>query len=387
MAKKIRVWDGTQWQDVAPSLPYTAIHSAQASMPLTGVDGQVWLDTDGTLAGQDFVPLSGGTMTGNLNVPSINSGPIVGRNKILNGDFGVWQRGTSFSIPSNSNTFCADRWQIQSQGGTAVASQQVFSPASIAGLETQYYLRIVQSAGTANTLIINRIEDVRTLANQNITVSYWAKASATITITTRYDQDFGTGGSSRAANGGSSSTITTSWTRYSSTFTVASISGKTLGSNSYIEFFLYYPNTSGITVELAGVQLEAGNQATPFHTATPNQQTELAACQRYYYRNTSPSAYGHLGGLGLPGTTSVIYMDFVLPQVMRVTPTSIDYGGAVRVIDGSGFITPSSLSASGGSGNIAVVQVNSSAAFTVYRPYYLGDSGAGTAYIGFSAEL
>ena len=76
MAKKIRVWDGTQWQDVAPSLPYTAIHSAQASMPATGVDGQVWLDTDGTLAGQDFVPLSGGTMTGNLNVPSINSGGI-----------------------------------------------------------------------------------------------------------------------------------------------------------------------------------------------------------------------------------------------------------------------------------------------------------------------
>ena len=49
MAKKIRVWDGSAWQDVAPALPYTAVHSAQASMPLTAVDGQIWLDTDASV--------------------------------------------------------------------------------------------------------------------------------------------------------------------------------------------------------------------------------------------------------------------------------------------------------------------------------------------------
>lgn len=49
MAKKIRVWDGSAWQDVAPALPYTAVHSAQASMPSTAVDGQIWLDTDASV--------------------------------------------------------------------------------------------------------------------------------------------------------------------------------------------------------------------------------------------------------------------------------------------------------------------------------------------------
>ena len=111
MGKKIRVWDGSAWQDVAPSLPYTAIHSAQASMPLTGVDGQVWLDTDGTLAGQDFVPLTGGTMTGNLNTSSINSGGISGKNYVINGNFDFWQRGTSFTTDSSAT------WIIQQIDG------------------------------------------------------------------------------------------------------------------------------------------------------------------------------------------------------------------------------------------------------------------------------
>lgn len=154
MAKKIRVWDGTQWQDVAPSLPYTAIHSAQASMPLTGVDGQVWLDTDGTLAGQDFVPLSGGTMTGNLNVPSINSGPIVGRNKILNGDFSIWQRGTSLSAGS----YTADRWIIV--GGSGTVSRQTFTPGSspVPGYEGQYYLNWTITGNQQNCEMLQKLK-------------------------------------------------------------------------------------------------------------------------------------------------------------------------------------------------------------------------------------
>jgi hypothetical protein len=199
MAKKIRVWDGTAWQDVAPSLPYTAIHSAQASMPATGVDGQVWLDTDGTLADTAFVPLSGGTMTGNLNVPSINNGPIVGRNKILNGDFSINQRG--FTTATNSNDYSFDRWRPRFVGdGTVTASAQTFSSGDslIFDYEPVNYMRITtsgQSSTLARAQLEQWIEDVRLFAGQTVTFSFWAKAATgSPQVSVEIGQNFGVNG-------------------------------------------------------------------------------------------------------------------------------------------------------------------------------------------------
>ena len=46
------------------------------------------------------------------------------RNKIINGNFDVWQRGTSFS----ASGYCADRWRSYYTGGTTtVFSQQSFT--------------------------------------------------------------------------------------------------------------------------------------------------------------------------------------------------------------------------------------------------------------------
>jgi hypothetical protein len=393
MGKKIRVWDGTAWQDVAPSLPYTAIHSAQASMPLTGVDGQVWLDTDGTLAGQDFVPLAGGTMTGNLNTPSINSGPIVGRNNLLNGDFSIWQRGTSFTGTSNSNVFTADRWIVQSQGVNSSVSKQVLSGGEIAGYDSESYIRISNaSAGSANTLFIQRIEDVRSMAGQNVTVSFWAKASTATTIYVRSDQDFGSGGSSRVANGGSGVSVSTTWQRRSATFALSSISGKTIGPSSYLDFFIYWANTSAQTVDLWGIQIELGSQATPFHTATPNQQTELAACQRYYYR-TSGTTYTPLTVGGYTQSTTDLAWWVPLPVSMRVAPTSLDFSGSGAIAfrsanNGSGYTMgnltfASSLSTptlARGGGSI------SSGTWVAFHSGYL-EGNNGPCFLGFSAEL
>jgi hypothetical protein len=303
------------------------------------------------------------------------------RNKLINGDFSIWQRGTSFNISSNSNTFCADRWQIQSQGGTAVASQQLFSPGTLTGIETPYYLRLVQSAGSANTLILNRLEDVRTLAGQTVTVSYWAKASASTTIITRFDQDFGSGGSSRAANGGSSNTITTSWARYSSTFTVASISGKTIGSSSYIEFFLYYPNTAGITVELAGVQIESGLFATQFEYRP--QQIELAMCQRYfesYYSAQNDSAL--LTGVMYLNNTYIAPMQY---SNKRTEPSfSIINPGNFDIVGGGGVKDSSGLTVGFGNQNKKHVQVVVTSSGT---PFVVGQAGIFRADLGYEIQI
>jgi hypothetical protein len=49
MGKLIRVWDGTAWQEITPALPYTSKHSAQPTIPANPQDGEIWLDTDGTV--------------------------------------------------------------------------------------------------------------------------------------------------------------------------------------------------------------------------------------------------------------------------------------------------------------------------------------------------
>lgn len=398
MAKKIRVWDGSAWQDVAPSLPYTAIHSAQASMPLTGVDGQVWLDTDGTLAGQDFVPLTGGTMTGNLNVPSINSGPIVGRNKVLNGDFSIWQRGTSFSLSTGVNTYTADRWFWVMPSGTTV-SRQAFSPGSAptSGYEGQYYVNTTITSNAQNYEMGQRIEDVRTFAGQRVTLSFWARSTVGAQpLGYALFQYFGTGGSPSSmvqctqVTGSGPYTPTSTWQRYSYTFDVPSISGKTLGTNNdhylLVRPMQFASTTTNTSVDLWGVQLEAGNQATPFHTATPNQQTELAACQRYYYRMNADTVYT-VFGLGPAETSSFIIFSVPIPVQMRINPTSLDFSG-LSTYSSTGWIAPSLLSLNSGESSRYYPSITANVTgATADKFYRLIANNTTSAYLGFSAEL
>lgn len=393
MAKKIRVWDGTAWQDVAPSLPYTAIHSAQASMPLTGVDGQVWLDTDGTLAGQDFVPLTGGTMTGNLNVPSINSGPIVGRNKILNGDFNINQRNSTST--TSAWTFLADRWKSVSFSGSATWSISTIDYASFSGQMSNKALRITSSSSSNDHGFQQAIEDVSTFAGQSVTVSFWARSnSASYSLDlVELMQNFGSGGSSNVYTyfDCSGKTITSTWQKIEMTLTLPSVASKTIGSGNYLNLRIDPTVTlpSGAWIEITHIQLEAGNQATPFHTATPNQQTELAACQRYYWRQSadSTSVYGLFGyGPGL-GTTTV-GSAFVNPVPMRTAASSVDFS-TLQVNDGVTITAVSSVNLVAARSNSRITSTDcvTAGGLTATRFYMIGANNNASAYIGFSAEL
>jgi hypothetical protein len=244
------------------------------------------------------------------SLTQVNSGGavapfIAGKNKLINGDFAINQR--NFTSITAGNTYGFDRWQIQTSGPMVITyTPQTFTPgtAPVAGYESKNFARIVN--GTASdisnaSVFCQRIEDVRTLAGQTVTVSFWAKAATgTPSVTVELYQYFGTGGSPSAdvsGIGAVKQSITTSWARYTATIAIPSISGKTIGTNldHQLQLLLWTSggsnfnsrnNSLGIqqsnTFDFWGVQLELGSKATNFSLATGSFATELATCQRYY---------------------------------------------------------------------------------------------------------
>lgn len=310
-----------------------------------------------------------------------------GKNNVINGDFGIWQRGTSITATSGQYTYGPDRFAVFGYGvGTGTVTQQTFTPgtAPVAGYEGQFFARF-KSTNT-NLRVQQLIEDVRTFAGQTATVSFWMKSPTATTADVFYAQNFGSGGSAGVDINGSTITISSSWARYTHTVAIPSVSGKTIGTSSYLA--LRFGAALNVDIDIWGVQFEEGSTASPFQTASGgSKQGELAMCQRYYYRNTAPGTYAQLGGSGPASTTSIIYMAYNAPVPLRVTPTSVDYGGDLRAYDGVNYITVTSVATSGGINNNPTLQVNSAAGFTTLRPYFLSAQATGNAYIGFSAEL
>jgi hypothetical protein len=316
-----------------------------------------------------------------------------GKNKIINGDFGIWQRGTSFSNPADS-TFSADRWIsfYNGTGATRTISQQTFTSgtAPVAGYEGQYFYRYaISAAGTGNTYNIfdQRIEDVRTFAGQTITVSFYAKADAARTVSVNPYQFFGTGGSSEITITAQNASLTTSWQRFSFTFAIPSIAGKTVGTGSYLVLRFSQPSGVTMTLDYWGVQLEAGSNATAFQTATGTIQGELAACQRYYFRYGGNATYEQFGN-GQAWTTTNSAIQIKSPVSMRVNPTSVDYANLnVGIYGAAGGGNVTSLTQLQGSRDVHLVQANVASGFTANQFYVMQASNSTSAYIGFSAEL
>jgi hypothetical protein len=80
---------------------------------------------------------SGQVLQFNGTAPSWTDNYAAGKNKIINGDFGIWQRGTSFSSPT-SGSYLSDRYFVAFNGTpTTTYSQITFTPrtAPVAGYE------------------------------------------------------------------------------------------------------------------------------------------------------------------------------------------------------------------------------------------------------------
>jgi hypothetical protein len=355
MAYKSRVWDGTQWVEIANS-----ISDLSNYVKKSGTTGTI------DLSQASFIP------------PVQTSG----RNRIINGGFDVWQRGTSFS----SAGYSADRWAIVGASGQTVSvSQQTFTAgtAPVVGYEGTNFLRAAWSGTPSGTYwLTQRVEDVRTFANQTVTLSFWAKASSnTSLITPIIEQNFGSGGSSVVTTTGTAISLTTVWQRFSQTFNIPSISGKTIGGSSYLDVrpFAGSSSVNGINFDLWGVQVEAGNSPTPFEVKPYAQ--ELRECQRYYFAMSKPPLRGTFNGANNWNRCSMS-----LPVPMRVAPT-VSLSGTFDIYDGSQIGTVTAFTQQYTTTYSIELDGNTATgSFTAGRPciFYNGTS---TGVISSSAEL
>jgi hypothetical protein len=282
------------------------------------------------------------------------------KNKIINGNFDIWQRGTTFLAPTN-NGYSADRWINFSAGTSAILTRQAFSldQTQVPGNPT-YFARInvTSVTGAANHAVLDqRIEDVRTLAGQTATLSFWAKADAPKNIGICMVQSRRSGDVINDAIGATLIPLTTSWQKYTQTFQLPIISNTVmLTSNAHaITLQIYFDagtsfasksanlgHQSGV-FDLAEIQLEEGSVATPFEQRPIG--LELSLCQRYYeVGNTVQSLPAsndsntgtYLGDNWSPvSPTHDVYHNF---KVEKRVPPSIT---ADLWVMGNGFVTAS----------------------------------------------
>jgi len=288
-----------------------------------------------TLRANAILDAAGGN-TATINGIPLRQGILDPENRIINGAFDFWQRGTSFTTA----VYGADRWLNSLNGGTVTQSRQAFALGDTLGSNSPtYFLRqTVSGQGGVGNLAITeqRIEGVRPYAGQTITVLGWARrSSGSGNMAVEGNQNFGTGGSPSAtvtAISPTTVTLTDSFAPFAVVMTVPSITGKTLGTdgNDYLRLLFWTSagslwnarsNSLGIQtigVDLWGIHIKLGTHTTDAVSLykQPELEPELSRCQRYFcvtrYNNRfNAAAIGQFG-------ENYVYW----PQQMRAAPTT-----------------------------------------------------------------
>ena len=318
--------------------------------------------------------------------------PLSGmRNVLINGGFDVWQRGTSFTGIANTTSYTADRWCIfRSIVAGYSLSQQAMVPSELSGFN--YCARYQRTAGNTDlgVLYMGRTFEsitVKALAGKTVTLSFYVRKGANFSGSTLETAiDFGTGTDlgfttqpTSTTTTNISTTLTASWQYVTKTVAVA-----TTATAARILFFYTPTGTAGAAdyFEITGVQLEVGPQATPFEQRPIG--TELALCQRYYWRTYGTGTSSDIVGAGSANNGNNVLIGIPHPVSMRIKATSLDFVG--RVTEFNSDHLPTSQSIVQSNERSTTVMFNKTSAFTAYIPYFV-NLQATTSYIGLSAEL
>jgi hypothetical protein len=338
-------------------------------------------NANGTVLYSDLtgnVAIASANISGNLAVTgTISMGSSFKRNRIINGDMKVAQRGTSFSNTAPGsliNHYTLDRWfayRSAYANNTSVSRQTGFGG-------SQYCLRHGRTAGdtiTGALLVGQIIESVNMadLQGQTVTLSFWARAGAnysggslSVAVVTGTTADEGAttfiSGWAGISTAPISTTqaITSTATRYTFTGTVPS---------NALEMFFYLvwtpTGTAGAAdyIEITGVQLEPGTKATPYEFVTYSEQ--LAQCQRYFQLVVPGDMTGAWGaftataqGVGtysykvtmraIPTTSSPTWTltNCGAPSITSSTVNALIYVGTASALGNASFQNPTNITAS-----------------------------------------
>jgi len=316
------------------------------------VDGTI----GGTIIASQAEALTGTDNTKLLTPLRAAQSRIDPENRIINGAFDFWQRGTS----STSNGYvAADRWYHNFSFGTGTMSRQAFTLGDTLGSNSPtYFLRQTvsgQSRTDAYAQIFQPVEGVRSYAGQTITILGWARrSSGTGNMAVEVSQFFGTGGSPSSVVyiTPQTVTLTSSFAPFALTFSIPSIAGKTLGTDGKDALNVNFWTSEGsdynaranslgiqtIGVDFWGIHIKVGTHTT---AATdlykqPELGPELVRCQRYFIAYGGNSIYERFG-VGLAASTTFGYPVVHFPTEMRTSP-AVSSSGSTALWTGTAVI-------------------------------------------------
>ena len=310
-----------------------------------------------------------------------------GRNFAINGGFDIWQRGTTFST---NGSYTADRWYF-TYGGTVTAAQET----TVVQDGSTNSVKLTTGAATSFGELYNALEaaEVNFLAGKTITISGSVRASSAVAYTgsavigvqTNTTANTQAGGTWTEQSTASQAPSTSAWTRFSLTYAVPS---GTKGLR--VRLGNTATQASGTILYWSNIQIEVGSVATGFSRAGGTIQGELAAAQRYYYRQSIQATPSRFGSGMVNSTTTASFITY-FPVQMRIAPTALEQSGTATdysTLTSGTTVTACSAVPTVGSNSVNVGEFN----FTVASGLVAGQAVLArpvntSAFLGWSAEL
>ena len=259
-----------------------------------------------------------------------DDGALSNRNLIINGAMQVAQRGTNINV-TGGRLYGLDRWcSVGANTAETMSMQQVQNTSY--NLDFTHYMKHTKST-TDGCWIYQRLEDVKRFSGKTLTLSYYAWVdSGSTTVTSGSWGRFNGVDENVSGYGGNTITVTPTPTKFVHTFTFADILS-TAGSSSDFFELNWYRNTAS-NLNLANVQLEVGDTATPFEHRSYGQ--ELALAQRFYQKSNKDGYYQLPSSSG--GQIQRQYLRFSPTMRTAPTMTTTKTGGSAATavgVDGS----------------------------------------------------